>query len=305
MSDGLRVTLTRRVRAIRELFRPDSSKLSVGAALLFVAYAIRYADDEGYAFPGDDELAGALGASERSIRRWRGELTERGWLVEVKRGGGRGAGRASVFLVRTSAETPANLAGVAPGNSGQKRPKLRPNSTAPLYTEQTQEQHQHAAADESLAKALRSAGIHDPQMHRRLAAACPGLTVGVVERIRRSISGARNPEGVLIAKIEREGPQWVEAERKRRDHQAVVARDAEAERQQAERRREELAEAEHRGELLLSQLPDEQRRELHRAVLATLAPSHPAHQNQDKEPGRAMRALMIDEARRRGWVAAG
>jgi hypothetical protein len=75
--------------------------LSTGARLLY-ALLTSYAWQEGICFPDEKTLGADLGASERTVRRYREELVAAG-LIVVKH---RGQGKSNLYAFPTSAETP-------------------------------------------------------------------------------------------------------------------------------------------------------------------------------------------------------
>ncbi len=69
-----------------------NNKLSVGAKLAY-AMLLKYAWSDEACFPGQEKLAGDMGAGARSVRRYIDEL-ERSGLLEVKQ---RGLGKTNLY----------------------------------------------------------------------------------------------------------------------------------------------------------------------------------------------------------------
>ena len=78
-----------------------SPKVSPGAKLVY-AMLLRYAWQNDSCYPGQKRLAKDMGASERSVRTYLGEL-ERQQFIEVRR---RGQGRSNLYTLNLTVDKP-------------------------------------------------------------------------------------------------------------------------------------------------------------------------------------------------------
>ena len=76
----------------------ESKDISTGAKLTY-AMLLKYAREQEECFPGQETLAEDIGSSERSVRRWLGEL-EKARLISIKQ---RGQGRPNLYTVHVKA----------------------------------------------------------------------------------------------------------------------------------------------------------------------------------------------------------
>ena len=67
----------------------DSRGLSIGARGLALTIADAYNEQEGYAWPTQEQLAEEFGVTERAIRKWIAELQKQGVIVVKKAPKGR------------------------------------------------------------------------------------------------------------------------------------------------------------------------------------------------------------------------
>ena len=72
----------------------ENDALSLGAKMCY-ALLLRYAWQEGSCFPGQDNLAAALGLSRRSVVTFLQELEKSGYVEKVRRG----LGRTNVYIL--------------------------------------------------------------------------------------------------------------------------------------------------------------------------------------------------------------
>jgi len=127
-----KITTGDRLRTIRAMWKNgEAADIGPHAFALFVAYALLYANDQGYAWPHDRTLAegpspdraGGFQVTPRTIRNWREPLVKAGRLIEVKRGGGPSDGgehgRASVFRVVFGESPSAQKVSSVSENSGK------------------------------------------------------------------------------------------------------------------------------------------------------------------------------------------
>jgi len=170
---------------------------------------------------------------------------EAGGIIDVERGGGRGNANTYRLVInglrrgtvsegetvcpdgdKRSAPTAETVC--AHGGNGLRRPDGN-------RTDRT-EQNRPAAADGVRGELARH-GISEPKLSE--LASLAGLTRGMVRDLAARIGKAKNPGGLLVTLIEREGPQLVEAARSKAEART---------RREAERQRNRQAEATARAE---------------------------------------------------------
>lgn len=78
----------------------ESRKLSPGAKLTY-AMLLKYAWQNDYCFPGQERLAGDMGAGERSVVRYIQELEGKGF-IKIKR---RGLGKPNIYELNLTASS--------------------------------------------------------------------------------------------------------------------------------------------------------------------------------------------------------
>jgi len=162
-------------------------------------------------------------------------------------------------------------------------------ATTEIYAEQDKE---------AARKAMAELGLGNCQ-YLLAEDAIADATADQLRRAMRDVSASAGT-GARVAHARQRVPDVVDADRWRADAEAAAERDRERQAAEAERRRAELADEERRDELLWSQLSDEQRDELHRAVLASLPAAHPGQRAGPEH--KLIRPLFVNKAIDAGYV---